>query len=111
MTATTTPATPVPTKPVEKFRKDYAPVPHTVDAASLNFILNEDVTRVEASMTMKPNPNATTNGTPQPLFLNGREDVKLESVAINGTPLPPRRLPPHPHRAFPPPLRPPLFPH
>lgn len=71
-------------KPVEKFRKDYAPVPYTVDTISMNFILNEDVTKVESKMRMKPNNNSAN----QSLFLNGREDVTLESIAINGTALP-----------------------
>lgn len=85
MTTSTAPAA-APAKPVEKFRKDYAPVPHTVDTISLNFILGEDITKVEAKMKMKPHAVAA-DGSRQSLFLNGREDVTLDSIAINGTPV------------------------
>ena len=63
---------------VETFRKDYRPVPYTVETISLNFILNEDVTQVEAKMRMQ------TETPSVPLFLDGREDLTLKSVAING---------------------------
>lgn len=84
---TAAPATataPTEKKPVEKFRKDYAPVPYTVESISLNFILEEEATRVESSMRMKPH---AVNGSKPELFLDGREDVKLLSASINGTQL------------------------
>lgn len=72
-------------KPVEKFRKDYAPVPYTVDTIHLNFDLHEEFATVHAKMHMKPH---AVNGNKAPLFLNGRDDVALEGIAINGTPVP-----------------------
>ena len=86
MTTAAAPAA-APAKPVEKFRRDYAPVPYTVDTISLNFILNEEDAKVEAKMRMKPLNAVGADGTRQSLFLNGREDLTLDSIAINGTPL------------------------
>lgn len=74
-----------PQQHVEKFRKDYCPVPYTVDTISLNFVLNEDSTRVEASMHMKRH---AVENKPTPLYLDGRKDLKLESLSINGAPVP-----------------------
>ncbi|PRW56145.1 puromycin-sensitive aminopeptidase isoform X1 isoform A [Chlorella sorokiniana] len=69
----------------EYFRKDYKPPAYLVDTIHLNFVLNEDVTRVESRMRVLPNHAA---GERPALFLNGREDVKLVSVKINGEALP-----------------------
>ena len=85
MASTTAPPAETATKPVEKFRKDYTPVPFTIDTISMNFILGEDVTRVESKMLMKPQNVADLA---QGLFLNGREDIQLNSVAINGAVVP-----------------------
>jgi hypothetical protein len=65
-------------KPREMFRKDYKPPPYNIDTIYLNFVLNEDVTRVESKMRMLP------NGSKAELFLNGRKDVELVSVAVDG---------------------------
>lgn len=72
-------------KPTEKFRKDYKPPPYTINTISLNFILNEDATTVEATLAMKPHP--ATNGNKPDLFLDGRNDVSLVAIHINDTPL------------------------
>ncbi|KAI7843850.1 hypothetical protein COHA_002401 [Chlorella ohadii] len=69
----------------EYFRKDYKPPAYLVDSIHLNFVLNEDVTRVESRMRVLPNHAA---GERPALFLNGREDVKLVSVKINGETVP-----------------------
>eukprot|EP00889_Picochlorum_renovo_P000065 jgi/Picre1/27095/NNA_000065.t1 len=71
-------------KPVEKFRKDYEPVPYTVEEVELTFKLGEDVTTVESSMAMKP---LNVNGVAKSVYLNGREDVVLKRVSINGSEL------------------------
>ncbi|KAL4441019.1 hypothetical protein ABPG77_010450 [Micractinium sp. CCAP 211/92] len=72
-------------QPVEHFRKDYKPPSHLVDTIHLNFILNEGATRVESRMRVLPNHAA---GERPSLFLDGREDVKLVAVKINGEALP-----------------------
>jgi hypothetical protein len=66
---------------VTHYRKDYTPPPHTIDTVSLNFILGEDTTRVEAKMKMKAHHQPAG----QSLFLNGRGDVELVSLLVNGT--------------------------
>lgn len=68
-------------QPVEKFRKDYAPVPYTADAVDLTFQLGEDVTVVESNVSMKP---LNVNGAAQDVYLNGRDDVVLKSVSVDG---------------------------
>lgn len=70
-------------RPVEKFRKDYAPVPYAVDTIHLDFVLNEELTTVATTMSMQP------NAAKAPLFLNGRDDLTLQAVAINGAAVPP----------------------
>lgn len=67
-------------QPKPKYRKDYTPTPYLIDSVELDFSLNEDVTTVLAKMLVKPN---NTGGRPE-MFLNGREDMVLESVTING---------------------------
>jgi hypothetical protein len=57
-------------KPVEKFRKDYTPTPYLVETIDLNFILNEDVSTVEARLRLIPNHKATNGNRPE-LFLDG----------------------------------------
>eukprot|EP00887_Chlorella_sp_A99_P002892 scaffold6.g2892.t1 len=81
---------------VEKFRKasprgggrtaDYKPFPYVADTIDLNFVLNEESSLVEARTRFQP--NFTPNGTPPALFLNGRSDVKLVSVKLDGKALP-----------------------
>lgn len=71
--------------PVERFRKDYTPPSHVIDAIHLAFILNEGGSRVEAKMRVLPNPAASDSSS---LFMNGRADVKLAGIKINGEALP-----------------------
>ena len=47
-------------------------MPYTVDTVHLNFVLNEDATRVESRMRVVPT-HSSTNGARPPMFLNGRE--------------------------------------
>ena len=56
--------------------QDYTPTPYLVDSVHLNFLLNEDVTRVESRLRLHPNAvssSAAAGGTPPPLCLDGRE--------------------------------------
>lgn len=72
-------------QPVEHFRKDYKPPTHLIDTIHLNFVLNEGASRVESRMRVLPNRPA---GERPSLFLDGREDVKLVAVKVNGEALP-----------------------
>lgn len=69
-------------KPQAIFRKDYKLPPYLIDSVHLNFILNEDVTHVHSKLQLKP--NYAENGAAPPLFLNGRDDVKLVEVKVAG---------------------------
>jgi aminopeptidase N len=72
--------------PNTKFRKDYTPTPYLINNVFLDFILNEDVTHVHSQMRMRPNyPSGTI---PPELLLDGRKDVKLVSIKINGSEVP-----------------------
>lgn len=73
-------------KLVEVFRKDYKPTPYLIDRVSLSFDLNEDVTTVHATSHFALNP--ASDDRRGVLFLNGREDVKLVSVKIDGKDVP-----------------------
>ncbi|KDD76886.1 M1 peptidase, partial [Helicosporidium sp. ATCC 50920] len=65
--------------PVEKFRKDYAPLPYSISAVDLSFDLHEDHALVTAVLSVVPRT------APLPaVFLNGREDVRLEHVIFGG---------------------------
>lgn len=70
----------------EIFRKDYKPTPYLIDRVSLSFDLNEDVTTVRATSHLTLNPASDDRS--GELFLNGREDVELVSVKINGAGVP-----------------------
>lgn len=68
--------------PVEKFRKDYEAVPYTAETVQLVFKLGEDVTTVESEILMKPlNVNGESK---KDVYLNGREDVVLKEVCVDG---------------------------
>lgn len=72
---------------LEKFREDYAPPPYVADTIHLNFILNEESTRVEARTAFAPNglvARAAGHGASPDLFLDGRSDVKLLEVKVDG---------------------------
>jgi aminopeptidase N len=67
--------------PVEKFRKDYEAVPYTADTVQLLFKLGEEVTTVESEVVMKP---LNVNGVSKDVVLNGRDDVVLKEVCVDG---------------------------
>lgn len=68
--------------PLTKFRKDYEATPYLISNVYLDFILNEDVTHVHSKLSLKP--NYKQDSSPPPLVLNGRKDVSLVSIKVNG---------------------------
>ncbi|KAG1656781.1 hypothetical protein FOA52_007829 [Chlamydomonas sp. UWO 241] len=72
-------------EPPTKFRKDYAATPYLIDSVSLDFVLNDDVSHVHSKIAFKPSYAA---GAPPPLVLDGRKDITLVSVKINGVDVP-----------------------
>jgi len=75
----------------EIFRKDYTPTPYLVETVSLSFNLNEDVTTVESKSHFVTNPLVACDvGTE--IYLNGRSDMKLNSVKINSNVVPVENL-------------------
>merc|ERR1719183_1746055 len=65
---------------VEKFRKDYEQVPFTAEQVHLTFKLDEEVTEVTSRVTMR----ALNPGAGKSVYLNGRDDLVLKSVSIDG---------------------------
>ena len=73
-------------KPLEIFRKDYQPLPYTVQTVELDFSLfsNGQPCLVKATMTLQRNPQYTGASTGE-LILDGDESsVTLLSLQING---------------------------
>lgn len=100
--ATATPVAAEPKAPPKVInRLDYKAPPYLIDQVHLNFVLNEDVSTVESTLTMKPN---YAGATPPPLELQGavgpylafgslthapgHPDVELLSVKINDAEVP-----------------------
>ncbi|KAK2076397.1 hypothetical protein QBZ16_000922 [Prototheca wickerhamii] len=73
--------TATPEKPVEKFRKDYKPPPYLIPNVDLTFDLHEESTTVVARLRLSPNHGASE---PVALVLDGHEDIKLESIKVDG---------------------------
>ena len=65
------------------FLKDYAPTPYRIDKVELDVKIAPETSRVRALLTISPRPE-TAPGTP--LILDG-DELKLASVAIDGSPL------------------------
>ncbi len=65
------------------YLKDYAPTPYRIVSVDLDFRILEQSTRVRAQLTIEPRTE-TAPGTP--LVLDG-DDLKLETIAIDGAPL------------------------
>ncbi len=59
---------------------DYKQPLYWIDTVNLNFILNEDVTHVHSTLSLRPNTAHDVAG--KPLVLNGRKDVKLVSLKV-----------------------------
>ena len=68
-----------------KLLKDYAPPDYLVDDVDLEFQLDPKATRVKATLRLRANPAAGKQSVP--LVLDG-EGLTLESVSLDGTPLP-----------------------
>src|SRR5262249_4725668 len=66
------------------FLKDYAPQPYAIDKVELDIAIAPETARVRALLKFSPRPG-TEPGTP--LVLDG-DGLKLNSVAIDGSPLP-----------------------
>ena len=67
-------------QPSPIFLEDYLPPPFLVDDIHLEFLLNEDYTRVNSTLSIRKNPVAENS---QDIFLNG-EELELEDILING---------------------------
>jgi len=78
--------------PQAKFRKDYQPLPYSVETVHLNFDLREEHSTVTATLALAPNARAGAAASdkaaagPPPLVLNGRADMELVSVRVDGGP-------------------------
>ncbi len=66
--------------PVEKFRKDYEQVPFTAEEVHLTFKLGEETTEVISEVSMR----ALNRGSGKGVYLNGRDDMVLKSVSVDG---------------------------
>ncbi|CAK0786230.1 hypothetical protein CVIRNUC_009443 [Coccomyxa viridis] len=64
------------------YRKDYKPTPYLVEHVYLDFLLNEDKSTVKSKLSMTPNYE-NSSSTPK-LELDGRKDLTLISVSVNG---------------------------
>jgi aminopeptidase N len=67
----------------EVHRKDYSIPPYTCSTLHLHFSLGEDVSHVNAKMHLEPAIPSTGAPAP-PLVLDGRSDVKLLFLKLNG---------------------------
>ncbi len=70
------------------YRKDYTPPNYLVDTVQLKFNLNEDITIVSSSLSMRANYDTTAES--RPLVLDGHR-FTLRSIRIDGTPLQPEQ--------------------
>lgn len=70
--------------PVEIFRKDYRPLPFTVDTIDLDFDIKPGTTTVHSKLTLLRNHHADSHAH-QALVLDGDETcIKLRSIRMNG---------------------------
>ncbi|GMH42507.1 hypothetical protein BSKO_10426 [Bryopsis sp. KO-2023] len=68
-------------EPSTQYRKDYSPTPYLFDSVDLDFDLNEDVTTVVSKLKVRPNH---ASGPSPSMELNGRSDLTLLGVKVNG---------------------------
>ena len=76
-----------PEKPKTTYRHDYTPPDYWIDTVDLDFVLDEDCTRVRSTLSVRRNDSL--QGDPPPFVLNG-EDLCLESVSVDGRRLEPK---------------------
>jgi aminopeptidase N len=67
--------------------KDYTPSPYLIDKVELDVKIGPVTSRVRAFLTVTPR-EGTAPGTP--LLLDG-DELKLDAIAIDGSPLPMQR--------------------
>ncbi|KAK9785425.1 hypothetical protein WJX73_000376 [Symbiochloris irregularis] len=72
-------------KPQPVYRKDYKPTPYLIDQVHLTFQLGEEHTTVLSDLHFKPNYQGDS---PPEVVLNGRKDLKLQSVKVDGKDVP-----------------------
>ena len=80
-TTSASPNTPV-------LRSDYTPTPYLITDVYLDVVLGEEVTTVTSTLSLKPNP--VTEGVRE-LQLDGRDDMELTRVELNGQLLDPSK--------------------
>ena len=68
--------------PVERFRKDYAPLPYLIDSVSLDIDIREGRSMVSSTLRVQPQAEARGN----PLDLDG-EALVLYEIELDGKPL------------------------
>jgi len=68
------------------YRKDYKPVPYSINTVGLVFVLNEDATVVKSTLQLSRTP-AAGSGSPA-LELQGAPEVELLSLTLDGSPVP-----------------------
>eukprot|EP00760_Papus_ankaliazontas_P017971 PhM_4_TR17409/c0_g1_i2/m.69948/K01256/pepN; aminopeptidase N len=71
----------------EIFRKDYSPLPVVVDTIHMAFDLGEEFTTVTTNMKLQMRDPAVSKISENGLQFDGRNDVSLKSVAVNGVKL------------------------
>ena len=69
----------------ETLRKDYQALPVVVESVDLVVSIHEDTTTVRSTLRIRKTPSGVLEE--GGLFLDGRSDVHLQSIAINGIPL------------------------
>nr|MDZ8063296.1 hypothetical protein [Nostoc sp. EkiNYC01] len=65
--------------------EEYRPSDYLIDRVDLDIRLDPHATRIDATLTLRPNPAGVPAG---PLTLDG-DDLRLVSVALDGAPLAP----------------------
>jgi Peptidase M1 N-terminal domain len=71
-------------KPIEYFRTDYVPLSYTVSNVELDFNINDGKTTVTSTLTIRKNPNISSNDFVNELVLDGDEkSVTLKSLYMN----------------------------
>uniref|UniRef100_A0A7S2AUA2 Aminopeptidase N n=1 Tax=Octactis speculum TaxID=3111310 RepID=A0A7S2AUA2_9STRA len=74
--------------PVEKYRKDYKPLPWTVERIDLEFDLHDGTEDTDRATRVTSSVLMTTMGAAEEGYMElDCEDIELESVAIDGTPV------------------------
>ena len=73
-------------RPTIVYLKDYAPPAFLITSVDLDVDIEDEFTRVQATLTLRRNPGSADSAAP--LVLDA-DELELETIALNGTPLPP----------------------